>query len=174
MAKQLTDEAVFIAYKIKEARIQKYDTIKAASDAYGTAQSHWSHWETALSVPHKSTLARIVEFFKLEPDYFSTKPENWEKIKKDFVHDLQRGSRKNKSYYKSHHDSSMTHTTENTHDSGSLNGPSIDDGLDDFMEIVALINNARKKVRAGKVDLETFKKQMKTVADMIEVTTLGL
>lgn len=171
MAKELTDEALFIAYKIKEARIQKFHTIKAASDAYGTAQSHWSHWETALSVPHKSTLVRLTDFFKLEPDYFSSKPPNWETVKKGFLQDLQRLSRKNKEIYKLSNEPAAGSASEGETSQGkSL----VDDGLDDFMEIIALINNARKKMKDGRVDLETFKKQMKTVADMIEVTTLGI
>ncbi len=170
MAKELTDDALFFAYKIKEARIEKYHTVKAASEAYGTAQSHWSHWETALSVPHKSTLVRLVDFFKLPADYFTNRPSNWEEIKKEFLKDLQRVSRKNKDIYKS----STEPATATVGGEVGQGKPSVDDGLDDFMEIVALINNARKKVKDGRIDLETFKKQMKTVSDMIEVTTLGM
>ena len=169
MAKEPTDDAVFFAYKLKEARVEKnYPTMTAASDAYGTAQSHWSHWETALSVPHKSTLARLVDFFKVPADYFTARPPNWEEIKKEFLKDLQRVSRKNKDVYKASTESEPARTMT----AGA--SQSVDDGLDDFMEIVALINNARRKVKDGRIDLETFKKQMKTVSDMIEVTTLGM
>jgi len=172
--KRVSEETLLFAYNLKEIRKSKYRSAKDAAEAFGTPSSHWSHWETAVAIPYKSTMEKLVKFFKVEsPKYFAIEPPDWNKIKKDFLSELRRRARKNKEYYRLPiiYDPD-TETDKGAHPQAD-GKTALDDGTNEFMEIVVLVNNARKKVKEGLMSEATFNKHMQTITEMIEISKFG-
>jgi Predicted transcriptional regulators len=163
---EVSDEALLIAYKIREARLKKYATAKEAAEKYGAGPSHWSHWETAMATPYKSALEKLAKFFGVNIDYFTTEPEDWESKKSEFLHELRGRARRQKDFYQS----PDALPTDSGHDASHKGGEQGDAGLDIFMQIVELVSKARKKVDDGLMDGQTYDRHMKTISNMIDVS----
>jgi len=175
LSKRVSEEALLVAYNIKEVRKNKYKSARHAAEAFGSQASHWSHWETAVAIPYKSTLEKLAKFFHVENDdpvFFMTEPPDWKTKRKDFIRELRRRARKNKDYYRLPVE--YYPDADGGKDAHSATGDAaLDDGTSEFMEIVVLITNAKKKVKEGYMTQATFNKHMQAIADMIEVSKYG-
>lgn len=162
--KTVSNAALVVAYRIREARSQKYKTSKEAAIAFGTEPSHWSKWETALTLPAQETLDNMVVFFELsDAEYFTQEPENWRSIRKEFLAKLQRRSTAKKAYY----------TFSDVNAGDQKESQSNGEGTDIFLELYELISNARKQVKEGVMNEETYDRHMKNFIDVITVGMYG-
>ncbi len=92
--KQLSDEALVIAYRIREARARKFKTIKDAAEALPVEKTLWSHWENARVKPQKMTTEKIAALLGVSIDSFYQEPDDWEAEKSRFLTELTSRTRK--------------------------------------------------------------------------------
>lgn len=160
----LTDEAVLLAYRLRELREKTFQTAKDAAAAFNATPSQWTNWESATVTPFKSTLEKFADFFKVDIEYFSQKPENWNEEKRDFLAKLRRHARKNKDRYR------VPDMPSPTSDAEQRTAERTGDG-DIFLEIASLINDARNQAKKGMFGKETYIKNMKFLSDLIELAS---
>ena len=160
---KLTDDMVLCAYRIREFRKRKYPTAKDAAAGFASTPSQWTNWEGALCAPFPSTLAKMADYLGVSVADFSTEPENWAAEKRSFLADLRRRSRKNKEWY----------VLSDVQPAVSPQPPPPGgmDETDIFLEIASLINDARKQVKRGTLAKETYDKNIKLLADLIELAS---
>lgn len=163
---ELTDKALLLAYRIRELREKKYTTAKDAATEFGASPSQWTNWESATVAPFASTLQKIAAFFHVEVGYFSQKPENWDTEKRELLTRLRRYARKNKERY-TLPDVPLAPSTPEPSQAPAKSDEGGEANV--FLEIATLINNARKQVKEGTLAQATYEKNMKLLADLLEL-----
>lgn len=121
-----------------------------------------------MATPYKSALEKLARFFGIEIQYFTTEPEDWNNIKKNFIMELRGRARRQKDFYQAPDDPT---SGQDTQGQPKKEGGQSDAGLAIFMQIVELVSQARKKVDEGVMDGETYDRHMKIISDMIDVST---
>jgi transcriptional regulator with XRE-family HTH domain len=160
--KELSDEALIIAYRIKEARTQKYKTAKEAAALFPVENTLWGYWEAARVRPQPSTLEKLASFLGVPVEQFSRKPENWEQEKTLFLDKLTNRARaKKKDYYDSF-------TTSQA--SKNLASQETEDPLTIFFQITKLISDAKGNVTDGKISQEAYDTHMRMIAEMAKIS----
>ena len=178
--KVLTEESLLVAYRMREARVKKYDTINDAATSFKVEKSLWRQWENAFVVPHRSMLDRVAKHLGVAIPYFHQKPDDWETVKEEFLLELIGRTKVNKDYYQPLHQlykkrhsesgeaptpataSVPTPVAESKNDSAEL--------LNIFLQITRLITDARNK--ADEIDPETYDTYMRTIADMAKLSLI--
>ncbi len=162
--KRLSEEALILAYRIREARLKKYKTVKEAAELFPVEKTLWGFWETARVTPQERTMEKLSAFLDVSIDFLHQKPENWNVERKRFLAELIRRIKGFKDYYK-----------------GAL--PDADDGespqrdtsdnatpLAIFLQITRLITDAQADVYAGKISRESYETHMRMIADMAKLS----
>ncbi|MDR1744513.1 MAG: helix-turn-helix domain-containing protein [Planctomycetota bacterium] len=162
--KELSDEALVIAYRIKEARTQKYKTVREAAELFAVERTLWGHWEAARVRPQKSTLEKLAAFFGVSVEHFFAKPENWEQEKTLFLAKLTDRTKARKDYYNSFTESQAQKNPASRE---------AEDPLAVFLQITRLISDAKSNVIDGKVSQETYDTHMRMIAEMAKVSLFG-
>lgn len=168
--KQLSDEALVVAYRIREARSNKFNTIKDAAESLPVEKTLWGNWENASAEPQKATMERIAALLGVSVEYFYEKPENWEAVKPQFIADLITRTRVKKEYYESFNATLREASTESRTPPKAKPAPNDSDFLEVFFQMTKLITDAQTKVIEGKIAQETYDTHMQTIADMIKVS----
>ncbi len=168
--KQLSDEALVIAYRIREARAQKFKTIKDAAETLPVEKTLWSHWENARVKPQKMTMEKIAALLGVSIDFFYKEPDDWEAEKSRFLTELTSRTRVKKDYYKALSASLPSAVGDAQTPSKAEARPTMVDALGVFLEITKLITDAQKKVIDGEIAQETYDMHMRMIADMIKVS----
>ena len=170
--KQLSDEALLIAYRIREARVKKYATVTDAAAAFPAERMLWGNWEKARVKPQKATMEKLASFLGVSVGYFSGEPDNWEEEKAKFLAELTNRTRAKtkKEYYSSFKASlpPVSNTQQNA-------GKKLDDiePLAVFLQITRLITDAQTNLHDGKISQEAYDMHMRTIADMVKVSMLA-
>ena len=167
--KQLSDETLITAYRIREARAEKYRTIREAAEALPAQKTLWSHWENARVRPNRATMEKLAAFFGVSVDFFHRKPENWEVERRRFLAELTSRTSVKREYY-----DNFKATLWNAHDDGQTptavgSKPGGADALNIFLQITRLISDAQTKVMQGEIEQEAYYAHMQMIADMVKV-----
>ena len=160
---RLTNDMLLCAYRIREFRKKKYPTAKEAALGFSATPSQWTNWESALCMPFPSTLTKMADYLGVTVEDFSREPENWSAERKNFLADLRRRSRRKKDWY-------VLPEIQQSAPQQPQAADSMDE-TDIFLEIVSLINDARKQVKKGTIAKETYDKNIKLLADLIELAS---
>lgn len=170
--KILTEDLLLLAYNIREGRTRKFDTINEAAVSFKVEKSLWRQWENAVVAPQKSMLQKAADFLGIPVQSLHKKPDEWERIKVEFMQELIGRTKVNKDYYlplyqsfkkSPQHPGGGEQTTKgHKHDDAEL--------LSIFLQITRLITDARNK--AHEVDQETYDMHMQTIADMAKLSLL--
>jgi transcriptional regulator with XRE-family HTH domain len=166
--KRLSDETLIIAYRLREARANKFKTIKEAADALPAQKTLWSHWENAFVRPQDATIEKLADLLGVPVDFFRRKPEDWDAEKRRFLTELIGRTRVKKDYY-----NTFKASLRNTHDDGQMppeSKPKETDALGVFLQITGLIADAQNRVAQGEIDRETYQTHMRMIADMVKVS----
>lgn len=158
----LTDDTLLVAYRLRELREKKFQTAKDAAAAFNATSSQWTNWESGSVAPFKSTLENFAQFFGVEIGYFTQRPENWNEVKRDYLAKLRRRARKNKDRYV---------LPDIPSPSAEQQKPQKTSEGDIFLEIASLINDARNQAKKGMLPKETYAKNMRFLADLIELSS---
>ena len=169
--KQLSDESLVMAYRIREARAKKYKTIKDAAQSLPVEKTLWSHWESARVRPQKSTMEKIAALLGVPVESFSRKPENWENEKGHFLAELTNRTRVKKDYYKEYSSSLPNAEGESLPKAGEK--PGNPDPLSVFLQITRLITDAQTNVLEGRIPQEAYNTHMRMIADMVKISLLA-
>lgn len=172
--KVLTEDALLVAYKLREARVQKFETINEAAVSFKVEKSLWRQWENAFVAPQKSMSKKVAEHLGVSLPYFYEKPDDWDTVKVEFLQELIGRTKVNKEYYLSLYQSfkKSAHIPSNAEQTAPATGNKQSDAelLGIFLQITRLITDARNK--AHEVDRETYDMHMRTIADMAKLSLL--
>ena len=169
--KQLSDDTLIVAYRLREARSKKFRTIREAAESFPAMKTLWSHWENAYVRPNGATIEKLADFFGVPVDFFRQRPENWESERRLFLAELL--GRTNTSAKKDYYNAFKT-TLQNAHDEGRTptavgSKPGGGDALSIFLQITRLISDAQNKVMQGEIEQEAYYAHMQMIADMVKV-----
>lgn len=170
--KVLTEDLLLLAYNMREARTRKFDTINEAAVSFKVEKSLWRQWENAVVSPQKTMLKKAADFLGVTVQSLRQRPDEWERIKVEFMQELIGRTKVNKDYYQPLYQSfKKTPPTSGSGEQAAA-GRRHDDAelLSIFLQITRLITDARNK--AHEVDQETYDMHMQTIADMAKLSLL--